>query len=149
MQFKPKTENDIKRERLLPAGEYDFTIMEAAEAVSKAGNPMLKLKLHVFDSNGMPFTISDYLMESVAFKLRHCAYAVGLAAQYESGDLLPAAMAGKSGKLDLVIREDKTGNYPPQNSVKDYIAPEAGEGAKPSKPRTLAAGEEDPNSPPF
>jgi hypothetical protein len=40
-----------------------------------------------FDADGKGRKVNDYLMESVAYKLRHFAYAVGLGKSYEAGSL--------------------------------------------------------------
>jgi len=119
MQFQPKTEDEIARERLREEGKYPFTVTSAVDKVSKNNNPMIVVELDVFDTNGNAFSITDYIMASMAFKLRHFAFCVGLGADYEAGILHPESMAGKSGTLKLGIQAGKDG-YPPKNVVKDY-----------------------------
>lgn len=129
MKFSPKSEQQIQDERfpVLKPGKYNFEVFEASEAVSKKGNPMLVLKLKLLDSGLNPAGfVTDYLMESVAHKLRHACYVCGLGKHYDSGDIYPELFHGKSGFLDLGIQKDKTGQYPDKNTVLDYIIHERG-----------------------
>lgn len=125
MQFKPKSEKEISEENLLPNGEYDFEVTAALDAKSASGNEMIKLQLNVFDDNGNLRIIFDYLLESMAFKLRHAADACGVIDKYESGSLVADDFMGKTGRLKLAIQKDKTGDYPDKNTVRDYIKREA------------------------
>lgn len=121
MQFKPKSEKEISEENLLPAGEYDFEVTAAVDTKSASGNEMIKLQLNVFDESGNPRVIFDYLLESMAFKLRHAADACGVIDKYESGQFVADDFMGKTGRLKLAIQKDKTGDYPDKNTVRDYI----------------------------
>lgn len=121
MRFEPKTEKEIVESNLLPAGIYDFEIADAADEISKKGNDMIKLKINVWDARGEKRMVFDYLMESMAFKLRHCCEAIGAIDKYEGGDLVAGDFIGGTGKLKLGIRKDTTGNYPDQNNVQDYL----------------------------
>jgi hypothetical protein len=121
MKFAPKTEKQIAEENLWPAGEYGFEIGEAHDKVSKSNNEMIHLKLKVFNNEGSMRFVDDYLLEEMAYKLRHAAEACGLLTQYESGTLLASDFVGKLGYLKLKIQKDKTGNYPDKNVVGDYI----------------------------
>lgn len=119
MQFTPKTEAEIQEEGLLPAGTYDFQVTEAEDTISKKGSEMIALKLKVFDSNGGHRIIRDWLLEAMAFKLRHFCEATGLLKQYESGNLDALSMDGATGKVEIIVKDDPT--YGKQNSVKDYV----------------------------
>ena len=137
MKFQPKTEHEIKMASLREPGVYDFTVNDASDEISKKGADMIKVTLGVFDANGHEFTLTDYLMEAMAFKLRHFSYAAGLGDAYEAGTLLASNMIGKSGKVKIVIKEDKTGAYPPKNEVKDYVVPDEKAGAQQDPMRKL------------
>lgn len=122
MQFQPKTEKQIAEENLRPAGVYSFEIVDAIDTVSKKNNEMIKLSLRLYSQGGDDCGIlSDYLLESIAYKLRHAAIACGLQENYESGALTAADFIGKTGELKLGIKKDKTGQYPDQNSIADYV----------------------------
>lgn len=147
MKFTPKSENEITSENLLTPGIYGFEIMEASDEVSKAGNEMIKLTVHVFD-DGEPVTIFDYLMEKVAYKLRHAAEACGLLADYESGILDAIDFQGKTGRCKVAVQKDKTGQYPDKNGIADYLKPDAAAQTRPASARVKApAGDIDDDIP--
>jgi hypothetical protein len=151
MQFQSKTEQQIQEENLIPVGDYDFTVQKAEEKKSKAGNDMIVIDMDIYvGDKARPF--KDYLMESMAYKLRHFCYAVGLGAKYDAGTLTAQDCIGKSGKVKMAQKQN--GDYGLQNNVKDYIVGEAksepAHTPAPSRPtRPAPAPEDDPNSPPF
>jgi hypothetical protein len=120
MQFTPKTEKELAEEGLLKTDNYDFEVLNAENAISQKGNPMIKLKLNVFGPDGRGVHIFDYLMEAMAFKLRHFCDGAGLIEKYESGKLDAADCVGRTGKAFIRIESDKNGVYPDKNVVKDY-----------------------------
>lgn len=124
MKFQPKTDQQIATENCLTPGQYDFEVIAATDKKSQKGNDMIELKLKVYpnDDSGAR-TIFDYLLEQMAFKLRHFAYAVGLGETYERGELTAAMCSGHSGKVALRIGQDKEKKYPPKNEVVDYVVP--------------------------
>ena len=121
MKFQPKTEKEIDVSRLLPEGQYSFEVMKAEEKLSSKGNDMIVLSLRVFKEDGTFITVTDYLMEAIAYKLRHAADACGLIHEYEGGILSSEGFVGKTGELKLKIQQDKEGKYPDKNVVSDYI----------------------------
>lgn len=136
MRFNPKSEKEIQEDRfpVLKPGKYHFEVADAKDDVSKkSGNPMIVLKLKIMDNGFNVLTyVTDYLMESMAYKLRHAAYGCGLGTHYDSGELHPDMFMGRTGTLDLSIQKDKAGQYPDKNSVHDYI--------KDEQEQTAAAG---------
>jgi hypothetical protein len=120
MRFAPKTDEEIATDNLLAAGEYDFEVRGAVDDVSKKGNDMIKLTLAVFDDAGSFRTITDYLLESLAYKLKHACEAVGLSAAYEAGEVEALDFVGKSGRCKVKVDPAKDG-YPAKNSIADYI----------------------------
>ena len=116
MRFEPKSEDEVAF--VVPPGEYDFEVDKAEHQVSKKGADMIKLTLKVWGPGGKPFTIFDYLLESVAAKLRHFCAATGLLGLYESGTLEPHHCEGKSGTVRL---KKKTDDYGTKNEVSDYV----------------------------
>lgn len=130
MKFVPKTEQEIASENLLQPGTYDFEIKAAEDAISKAsGAEMIKLTVHVFSEDGTPTTVFDYLMESVAYRLRHAAEVCGLMADYERGELDAVDFTGKTGRCKVAIERDKGGQYADKNKIVDYIKTLASAGA--------------------
>lgn len=123
MRFQPKTKEEIAADGLLQPGEYDFEIVSGEDTVSKAGNDMIKLRLNVYTESGGKVTMFDYLMPTVAFKLRHACEACGLEDEYESGNLEALDFEGKTGRCKVAVQKDKSGQYPDRNGIADYIAP--------------------------
>jgi hypothetical protein len=124
MQFEPKTEKQLQEEVLLPKGIYPFDVQRAEAKRSKAGNDMIALELRVYTPDGKERMIRDWLMAQMGFKLFHfCAY-TGLSQKYDAGTLQSHDCEGKSGFVEIVVKDDKSGQYGPSNSVKDYVRPE-------------------------
>lgn len=148
MKFTPRSEADIKRDMLIPAGEYDFTVTKAEEKTSNSGNQMIALELIVF-CDGRQYYVRDWLMVDLPmqqYKVLHFCQATGLSERYHNGELTDSDCVNRSGQLKLGIREDKTGQYGPQNNVKDYISDSVqGPGDEPQVERVLAGKAFDPN----
>jgi hypothetical protein len=131
MRLTPKTEQELNQ--LWPAGEYNFEILERAgnfetkDTTSQKGNEMIALAVKVINYQCDSIVVFDYLMESIAYKLRHAAAACGLLGQYETGELYANQFIGKTGRLILKTEKDKTGQYPDKNAIKDYCVPKDGE----------------------
>ncbi len=128
MQFQAKSEEQLKAELVMPEGEYDFEVIEAVDAVSKKGNDMITVKLKVYAPDGGFRTVTDYLMEKMAWKLRHFCETAGLMDRYEAGNLTAQNCEGRSGRVLLQVEperksEDGSKTYPPKNSVGDYAKP--------------------------
>lgn len=106
-----------------PAGTYDFTVKEAEEGISAAGNEQIKLTLLVYNRQGQQRTVSDYLPASkkAQWKVRHFAESVGMVRQYDSGELPTREMQGRPGRCKLGV-EEATGTYAAKNKVLDYVA---------------------------
>jgi hypothetical protein len=135
MKFTPKSEREIVEDGLLQPGTYDFEVAGAEERVSRANNDMIVLKLHVYDDKGVRHFVTDYLLESIAYKLRNAAVALGLQEDYEKGHLRAANFVGRPGRVKIGIKKDPTGQYPDQNNVRDYVRPDANgsDGAEPAR----------------
>lgn len=136
MKFDPKSAEELVAETLLPAGTYPFEVIAASDEFSKAGNEMIKLKLSVFGNDGDAHHVFDYLLEKLAFKLRHFAETTGLLKDYEKGELTAFACNEKAGYVKISI-EDSPG-YGAKNVVKDYVVPASDAKPAPAKPAAKA-----------
>lgn len=121
MKFQPKTEKEITEDNLLQPGVYDFEIVEGNDKTSQKGNDMIELKVCVYGTDGNARYVFDYLLESIAYKLRHACDACGLLETYQTGDLTSQDFVGKTGKCKINIQKDKTGQYADKNSIQDYV----------------------------
>lgn len=116
--YTPKTDDQLQSESLLPAGDYDFEVLEADERISKSNNPMLQLKLKIFGDDSTPH-IFDYIVPSSNFgerKLKAFARSVGLEAEYESGNLTADICINTAGKATIGV-QDASGGYDAKNVV--------------------------------
>jgi hypothetical protein len=126
MKFAPKTEEEIASELIMPAGTYDFEVVEAEEKLSKGGNDMIVVELKVFNKDGGFRKVTDYLLEKLAYKLRHFCCTTGLIQSYNAGSLSAAKCIGRGGKVIIQVEperksDDGSKTYPAKNSVKDYL----------------------------
>ena len=121
MKFTPKTEKEIIEAGLWPDGEYAFEIIDAEERRSKAGNEMIVLKIKVYNDDGASVFVDDYLLEAMAFKLRHAAECCGLLPEYEAGNLNASHFEWQKGRLKLKTQKSKDDAYADRNVVADYI----------------------------
>jgi hypothetical protein len=125
MNFRPKTEKELEQSRLLPDCDAPFEVIEASDATSKGGNPMIKLKLNVFGPNDRQVHIYDYISDAfMEHKLRHFCFCVGLGAAYESGTLTARQCLGRQGYAHIVLEDGKDG-FRDKNVAFDYIVPES------------------------
>ena len=122
MKFTPKSEKEINEANLLPdKTKASFEVLAAEDQVSGKGNDMIKLKVAIFLNGEQKTILFDYLLEAMAFKLRHFCQNTGLIEKYETGELTAADCMGKIGGCLIGIQKDKTGAYPDKNVIKDYI----------------------------
>lgn len=134
MQFEPKTEKQLREEMLMPPDEYDATVIEAEDATSKKGNPMIALVLRVYRKDGRTAQLRDWLMPTMGLKLLFFCEAAGLKDKYASGDVTADDCHQRDVRVKVGIRKDATGQYPDQNTVLDYIPRGATTEGKPASP---------------
>lgn len=120
MKFNPKNDIELNNFKLLPRGEYYFEVIKAKDRVSSAGNEMIELELDVYADDGKKSRVFDYLLEIVAYKLKHFCQAVGLSNEYDIGNLSADMCIGRSGRCKVEIKHDKTGEYSDKNIIRDY-----------------------------
>ena len=126
MEFKPQSEEEIAEAGLIKKGDYSFEILEAQDKTSKSGNQMIVVKLGVFTEEGKMRKVTDYLLPTMAYKLRHFCDAVGLLPQYQDGSLCADDCKGRTGMVRVDVEPSQNG-FPPKNIAKDYIT-------RPAKP---------------
>jgi len=120
----PLNQEQLKQGDLLPAGIYDFEVVNADDRISSKGNEMIALMLSVYAPNGKTYNVFDYLLESLEYKLGHFCEATGLLDKYQQGHFSSSDCVGRSGKCKIYIQQDKSGQYPDKNSVADYLPPD-------------------------
>lgn len=143
MSFHPYSEAQasLNSRTLLPKGVYPFTIHAAfgtlpadkggGPLVSKAGNAMISLKLHVHREDGGIQFVDDFAVDSpkMAWKNRHLAQTTGTLAAFDCGSWDATALEGKQGYAAIDVEAEKSkndgtgANWPAKNIVKDYGQP--------------------------
>lgn len=147
MRFSPMSDEEIKKEdakRLpLPPGVYDCEVIKAEDAISKAGNDMIAVTLHVYGEDGSPRTVRDWLLSAAAGKLKRAAGTFGLASSYDAGTLDASDFRGRPGKVKVRIESDETGRFPDKNVVSDYVVPDGAATDRPAPRKRVPAGIDD------
>lgn len=141
MEFKPKSESELKEAMLAPVGDYDFDVLSAEDGKSKKGNAMITVKIGLYRGDAISNHVYDYLLAQMEAKLRHFCDTTGLLSAYEAGTLTARDCVGKSGRVKIVVKE-ADGQYQAKNEVKDYIC-------RPAKALSAPAEESDDSDVPF
>jgi hypothetical protein len=116
----------VKQEaaKVLKAGRYIAEITEAHEATSKAGNPMMVVKLLVEDEDGRQHMMTDYIVATAA-RLQKLAAATGQDTG-EGKEIEAEACVGKTVNVQTYVQEAQ-GEYGPKAAVKSYSALASGQ----------------------
>jgi hypothetical protein len=120
MKVTPKSEKEIQEANLINPGIYQFEVITVSDKPSKSGNEMITVQLKIWDISGAERFVYDYLLDAMAYKIRHFAEVTGLIDKYNSGEILSSDCLHKTGYVEIVIQEGK-GSFAARNSVKDYI----------------------------
>lgn len=139
MRYTAHTDEALNRMNLLTPGTYDFEVVETDDKPSKKGNDMVTLKLHVFESDGTPRIIFDYLVpEALPHKFKHACNACGLLAEYEAGTIEASSFMGRTGKAVIAIQPAQ-GQYLEKSIIKDYVKRDSQPEGQPAPARKVAA----------
>lgn len=107
-----------------PPGTYEYTIDEAEDAVSKNGNEMIHATLSIYNDAGHKRILHEYFVNTAAWKIKQLCESCGLIDRFNSGELEPYELVGKTGRANIVI-ESSVG-FDDKNKVAAYIkAPRA------------------------
>lgn len=153
--YDPMKEEDAMKERfsLMEDGEYEGVIDVCESKMSGNGNHMFDMTISVFDVNGRPQQVRDFLVFSpkMMWKIIHCCDSAGVLAEYEAKQLCPELLVGKNVRVKItfeegsVIPQDKLkgkafgSKYPDKNRVDDYVKKaDQGAIAKPAAAATPA-----------
>lgn len=130
-ELSPELENELMSEGkkeypLLPEGDYPFQVIEAVDATSKAGNPMINMTLSVWDNDGKPSKVWDRLVftEKALFRVRNFCKATGLDKNWEARKVNREDVEDTHGKVHIKIEPASTVNgvtYKAKNAVDYYI----------------------------
>jgi len=156
MKFEPKSREELSN--LLPKGEYKAMVQSAEEKQSSKGNPMITLKLEIYDDQGNKRIVSDHLIliESMMWKLYDFCESAGIMDRYDAGDVSAYDCMDKSVHCKVVQKEAE-GDFPAKNEIKSYFLPKSSTAhvppaapvkrAAPKNERVSVASGEDPEIP--
>lgn len=135
--YDPVNRDQAEKDRysLLDDGDYFAVIKKSEAKISSTKNHMLELDLDVYDINGRPHSLKDFLVfsQKMMWKVIHCADATGLTKEYEEKKFHPSMLPGKNVRVRVKtqkggdIAEDKLkgkplgSKYPDKNVVEDYL----------------------------
>jgi hypothetical protein len=137
MRFNPLSEEQLQEQALAPEGNYRYRVVEAKEAVSKAGNEYISLLIKIQDEKGVEYGVFTNL--ALIKLLKHFCDVNGMQDQYMSGEITAKMCSGKNGGMVMIKTEagkenPSGGMYPAKNVVKDYIVSPKGSMQCPMKP---------------
>ncbi len=139
--YSAMTESEANQERfqLLKPGEYDAVIAKSEDKVSaSSGNPMMDITLHVYDEQGTPHNVRDFMVftKSMMWKVIMFANSAGLLKEYEEGKLCSEVAIDHNVRVKVSIEEgseiaiDKLQGkpfgtkYPAKNKIDEYVKKE-------------------------
>ncbi len=84
---------------------------------------MLEISLNVFDEKGVPRPKKDWILPQMAKKFKHFHDACGLMDKYETGELSPDDVMGKTGQLIIKLEPytNKDGLEIISAKIDDYV----------------------------
>lgn len=114
----------LRADALIKDGRYKYTVLDAREKRSGAGNDMLNLKLSLeVDGRRVVQFDSLILIPKMFWKVEHFCQSAGIPEKIEEGRLMAQDCLGKEGYLDLCQKVDQQSGEL-INQVKDYVKPE-------------------------
>jgi len=124
-----------ERFQLLKEGEYEAVITSSQDKTSNSGNPMMDMTIAVYDAEGKPHDVRDFLVftNQMMWKIIHFASSAGIMKEYEEGKLCSQIAIDRRVRVKITIEEgseipeDKLkgkplgSKYPDKNKVEDYV----------------------------
>lgn len=108
MKFKVLAEDELNNQRFfLEEGICDFEVLEANERNSKAGNPMIELKLKCTDKNGKVGIIFDYIVSvNMEWKIKSFCESINHPEYYQQGEIDSKYVEGKMGRVEVYLQKE-------------------------------------------
>lgn len=146
MRYTAHTDESLNKLNLLSEGTHDFEIVETNDKPSSKGNDMITLKLHVFEDDGTPRIVFDYLGDFMPHKFKHAADACGLTEEYMNGTLTHELFLSKCGKCTIATQPAR-GEFLEKSVVKDYVKRDSS--AEPIPPKKVSVSKDLDDEIPF
>lgn len=122
----------------LPEGQYEATVTETQESVSKKGDPMIVVTLTIYKPTGGEKTIKDWIV-APWWKLKKLAKACGRLAEFEGGEFRDGQYVGSTLMVDLEV--ESSDKYGDQNRVVGYAPVARTQQAQPTARSAKAAAQ--------
>lgn len=136
-QYDVMSEQEAMAERfqLMKEGIYEGVITSSQDTRSSTGNPMMDVTVTVYDENGKPHDVRDFLVftKTMMWKVIHFCDSAGLLKEYEAGKLCSQVAIDKRVMVKVAVEEgseipqDKLkgkplgSKYPDKNKIGEYI----------------------------
>jgi hypothetical protein len=102
-----------------PVGEYDATLIEVTETVSKSsGNDMEVWKFKLYGPDSREMTIREYVTSAAVFKIKALAKAFGKLAEFQREQFNAADYINQN--LTIELKVETHDEYGDQNRIKTY-----------------------------
>lgn len=126
MKFNVLGEEEMKKQiSKFIEGECDFEVTQAIEKKSSKGNDMIELHLRCTDNNGKSVTVYDYITcVNMEWKIKLFCDSIGKPEYYTQGEIDAKWVEGMTGRAEVYLQEDKTGQFKPKYVVKNYLKDE-------------------------
>lgn len=136
-QYDVMSEQEAMAERfqLIKEGVYEGVITSSEDKKSSTGNPMMDMTVTVYDENGKPHDVRDFLVftKTMMWKVVHFCDSAGILKEYEEGKLCSQVAIDKRVMVQVGVEEggeipqDKLkgkplgSKYPDKNKISEYI----------------------------
>lgn len=136
-QYDVMSEQEALAERfqLIKEGIYEGVITSSQDTKSSTGNPMMDMTVTVYDENGKPHEVRDFLVftKTMMWKVIHFCDSAGILKEYEEGKLCSQVAIDKRVMVKIVVEEGREipqdklqgkplgSKYPDKNKVGEYI----------------------------
>lgn len=123
MQFVPLSDEELYVKPVV--GLCDYEVVYAEETNSHSGNPMMKLKVKVWNHEGAEYIVHDNLVfvKNCMWKVSQFSKASGIYELYKNGSIEQSDILGKTGKCVTILeKSDRDGRE--YIKIKNYIEPE-------------------------
>lgn len=117
----------MRSDALLKDGKYKFTVVDARESKSQAGNQQINLKLSLsIDDRRVTYFDRLILLPKMFWKVEHFCKAAKMPEKIDQGKLADTDCVGKEGYIHIIQKANsQTGEL--ENQTKDYVTAEEGE----------------------
>lgn len=114
LEFKPKTEEELKDILNFPEGGYRFVVVNAEDVIGRNNEPAIRVTMRIYDAENKFIRLTEYLKASSLFRLLHFCQSIGMENQYKNGKLDKEQIIGKEGYAYIVV---ENGN----NKIRKYL----------------------------